>query len=144
MQMNNTHTGVAVPTGVTDVGLRTRLARWAATRILDFRNMLPGAFGGFIDAAAAKKVDEEMFALFADKKWCCSGEQPMDVRACVDILAVSRPATCSDHPSVRCKSSRCMVSLCRASYACTHHASHSFIDRMLLCISSAWDVQGQI
>ena len=86
LQMNNTHTGVAVPTGVTDAGLRARLARWAATRILDFRNVLPGAFGGFTSAAEARRVDDEMFALFADRKWCCSGEQPMDVRAHVYVI----------------------------------------------------------
>jgi hypothetical protein len=78
LQMKNTYTGVYVPTGITDEGLRSHLAPWKNTRLLDFRNMLPGTFGGFTDPAVAKKLDDTIFMLFSDKKWCCSGEQPME------------------------------------------------------------------
>ena len=98
--MNNTFTGVYVPTGVTDEGLRTRLARWEATRILDFRNVLPGTFGGFTNASAARRVDEDTFALFADKKWCCSGEQPMDVRTSLRMQSQVVRAACTVHKSL--------------------------------------------
>ena len=78
--MDNTHTGVYIPTGVTDEGLRAHLSRWAHTRVLDIRNLLPGTFGGFTNASLGLMTDNDAFTLFADKKWCCSGEQPMEVR----------------------------------------------------------------
>ena len=81
MQMANTHTGVYLPSGVTDEGARQHLSRWAATRVLDVRNLLPGTFGGFTNASAALMLDNDVFPLYADKKWCCSGEQPMEVRS---------------------------------------------------------------
>ena len=68
-----------VPTGITDEGLRRRLQPWQAVRLLDFRNLIPGTFGGFTSAAAARAVDDAAFPLFADKSWCCSGEQPIPV-----------------------------------------------------------------
>lgn len=77
--MDNTFTGVFVPTGVTDEGLRAQLRRWRSVRLLDFRNVVPGTFGGFTDRAAAAVVDALAFELFGRNRWCCSGEQPMAV-----------------------------------------------------------------
>ena len=92
MQMDNTFTGVYIATGITQEGLQQHLAPWASARILDVRNLLPGTFAGFQDSQLARRVNDDMFALFVDKKWCCSGEQPMDVRAtCIcDGVACSK------------------------------------------------------
>ena len=79
LQMVNTFTGVYVPTGITDEGLRERLRPWEATRLLDFKNMIPGTFAGFTNNVDAVTVDTSIFPLFSDKKWCCSGEQPIPV-----------------------------------------------------------------
>jgi hypothetical protein len=81
VQVDNTYTGAYLATGDTDAGARARLSRWANVRILDVRNLLPGTLGGFTDANLAARVHDDAFALFADKTWCCSGEQPMEVRA---------------------------------------------------------------
>jgi hypothetical protein len=91
VQMANTYTGVYIPTGITEVGLVHHLVRWQATRVLDFRNVVPGTFGGFTDASLAKRVDDETFVLFTDKKWCCSGEQPMAVHKLEWQYALPQP-----------------------------------------------------
>lgn len=79
MQVDNTFTGVFVPTGITDEGLRTRLQPWRAARVLDVRNLVPGTFAGFTNTRDAAAVDAAAFELFGRKKWCCSGQQPMAV-----------------------------------------------------------------
>jgi hypothetical protein len=77
--VTNTFTGAYIPTGVTDEGLKRYLAPWKAVRTLELRNFIPGTFGGFTDSQHAVEVDDIVFPLFADKHWCCSGEQPMPV-----------------------------------------------------------------
>ena len=76
-QVNNTFTGAYIPTGVTDEGLQRYLAPWKAVRTLELRHFIPGTFGGFTSSHQAAAVDDAVFPLFADKSWCCSGEQPM-------------------------------------------------------------------
>jgi hypothetical protein len=78
VQMANTHTGVYIPTGLTDDGLRSHLALWRHIRVLHLQNVLPGTFGGFTGPAPAAAVDHAIFSLFGGQKWCCSGEQPMN------------------------------------------------------------------
>jgi hypothetical protein len=79
VQVANTFTGAYIPTGITDEGLRQQLKPWGDVRTIELKNLVPGTFGGFTSRTAAAAVDEEVFPLFADKKWCCSGEQPMPV-----------------------------------------------------------------
>lgn len=66
--------------GVTNEGLQKYLAPWKDVRTLELRYFLPGTFGGFTDVMQAAAVDEAVFPLFADKSWCCSGEQPMPIQ----------------------------------------------------------------
>lgn len=79
LQVNNTFTGAYIPTGVTDEGLERYLAPWKDVRTLELRHFIPGTFGGFTDSQQAAAVDNAVFPLFADKSWCCSGEQPLPV-----------------------------------------------------------------
>ena len=98
MQVRNTHTGAFIASGTTDEGLRAQLAPWAHVRILDLRNVLPGTFGGFTAPAAAQAADAAVAPLLADRKWCCSGEQPMNASHLEWPYALPRPLAHSVQP----------------------------------------------
>jgi hypothetical protein len=79
LQVSNTFTGAYIIDGATDEGLRAHLAPWQDVRVLELKNLVPGTFGGFTEPGKAAQIDDRVFGMLTDRKWCCSGEQPMPV-----------------------------------------------------------------
>eukprot|EP00892_Ulva_mutabilis_P012572 jgi/Ulvmu1/9688/UM055_0026.1 len=89
--------GGVVAVGASGEVVRDALVDVEGVHVLRVEGLRPGGFGGWAAADANAEFDREwMRALGDEAKWCCSGEQPIDVRWIT--WPYLKPADLAEHP----------------------------------------------